>query len=222
MTTKGNYQLPQQVTVRYETNYQGYPASSQLQWKKSGDVGAQRYEAALITSALGMEHRLTSIGVIGIKGLAPRTLEEKRPFKSPIATHVEPSNNRVIISSQEGFLPYDPLGHDIISLLIQLGIYAQSLPDWSKPGIAQDFTVYRPNGIRRWRFQSQGLDTIQLRGQTLQAVYIRRVPPDGQADYEDQYHFWLDPNHYGFPVKMRQVDNKGKVTDIVMTQWQEP
>ncbi len=220
-TTAATYSLPKQVSVRYETNYQGIAASSELQWKKIGDVGAQRYEASLVTSALGMELRYTSLGLIGIKGLAPLAVEEKRPFKSAIATTIEPSNNRVVISSQAGFLPYDPLGHDLVSLMIQLGIYAQSLPQWSLPGIAQDFTVYRPNGIKRWRLQSQGLDTIQIRGEMRQVVYIRRIAADGQPDYEDQYHFWLDPKRYGFPVKMRQIDNKGKATDIVMTDWKE-
>jgi hypothetical protein len=215
------YSLPNQVSVRYETNYQGIAARSELQWKKIGEVGTQRYEASLITSALGMELRYKSVGLIGIKGLAPLAVEEKRPFKSTIATSIEPSNNRVIISSKEGFLPYDPMGHDLVSLIIQLGIYAQSLPQWSLPGIAQDFTVYRPNGIKRWRLQSQGLETIQVRGEMRQVIYIRRIASDGQPDYEDQYHFWLDPQHYGFPVKMRQVDNTGKMTDIVMTDWKE-
>jgi hypothetical protein len=215
------YSLPNQVSVRYETNYQGIAARSELQWKKIGEAGTQRYEASLVTSALGMELRYKSVGLIGIKGLAPLAVEEKRPFKSTIATSIEPSNNRVIISSKEGFLPYDPMGHDLVSLIIQLGIYAQSLPQWSLPGIAQDFTVYRPNGIKRWRLQSQGLETIQVRGEMRQVVYIRRIASDGQPDYEDQYHFWLDPQHYGFPVKMRQVDNTGKMTDIVMTDWKE-
>jgi hypothetical protein len=180
-----------------------------------------RYEASLVTSALGMELRYKSIGSIGINGLAPLAIEEKRPFKSAIAISIEPSNNRVIISSKEGFLPYDPLGHDLISLIIQLGMYTQLLPHWSQSGTMQDFTVYRPNGIKRWRFQSQGLDTIQVRGEMRQVVYIRRIASDGQPDYEDQYHFWLDPKLHGFPVKMRQVDNTGKMTDIVMTDWKE-
>jgi hypothetical protein len=222
LTTQSQpYNLPNQVSVRYETNYQGIPARSELQWKKTGEVGSQRYEASLITSAMGMELLYKSVGLIGIKGLAPLAVEEKRPFKSAIATSIEPSNNRVIISSKAGFLPYDPMGHDLVSLMIQLGIYAQTLPQWSLPGIAQDFTVYRSNGIRRWRLQSQGLDTIAVRGEMRQVVYIRRVALQGQPDYEDQYHFWLDPKHYGFPVKMRLVDNTGKMTDIVMTDWKE-
>ncbi len=215
------YALPNQLNVRYETNYQGIAALSELQWKKTDDEGVLRYEASLVTSALGMELRYKSIGSIGINGLAPLAIEEKRPFKSAIAISIEPSNNRVIISSKEGFLPYDPLGHDLISLIIQLGMYTQLLPHWSQSGTMRDFTVYRPNGIKRWRLQSQGLDTIQVRGEMRQVVYIRRIASDGQPDYEDQYHFWLDPKLHGFPVKMRQVDNTGRVTDIVMTDWKE-
>jgi hypothetical protein len=47
------------------------------------------------------------------------------------------------------------------------------------------------------------------------------VPLGAEPDFEDQFHFWLDLSLYGFPVKIRQIDSKGNVTDISMIDWQE-
>jgi hypothetical protein len=211
--------------VRYEAHVSGLSGKSVLTWKKTTQAHTQTFEAQLISSATILfktfEHRYKSSGVINTTGLMPLSVEEKRTSGNTVATTIEPDNKRVIISSKEGFLPYDPLGKDLVSLMLQLSIYTQTQPLWLKAGTAQDFTVYRPSGIKRWRFQSMGMDTIQLKDQLVQAVYIKRVPLSAEPDYEDQHHFWLDPKHYGFPVKMRLVDNKGRSTDIAMTDWQE-
>ncbi len=220
-----HYQLPNQVVVRYEAHVSGLSGKSVLNWQKTvGPIGSQ-YEAQLSSSATILfktfEHRYKSSGAINAMGLAPLAVEEKRTNGSTVATTIEPDKQRVIISSKEGFLPYDPLGKDLVSLMLQLSINTQTQPLWLKAGTAQDFTVYRPSGIKRWRFQSMGMDTIQLKNQGVQAVYIKRVAIGSEPDYEDQHHFWLLPSKYGFPVKMRLVDNKGRTTDIVMTDWQE-
>lgn len=221
------YRLPNQLTVHFEANSRGVMGKSVMAWKKSTDVLTQttQYEAQLSTTATVLfktfEHRFKSSGVINDLGLAPLNVEEKRTNGSIIATTVEPDKNRAIISSQAGFLPYDPQAHDLVSLMVQLAILAQTQPQWQQAGTAHDFTVYRPSGIKRWRFQSFGLANIVLGEKQLQTIYVRRVAVGAQADYEDQYHFWLDLNHYGFPVKMRVVDAKNNVSDIQMVDWQE-
>jgi hypothetical protein len=220
-----NYRLPKQLNVRFEAHARGFIGKSVLQWKKTTDGASNKYEAQLSTTATVLfktfEHRFKSAGMINSAGLAPLNVEEKRTNGSVVATTVEPSNNRVIISSKEGFLPYDPQAHDLVSLMVQLAIYAQVQPQWQQAGTAQDFTVYRPSGIKRWRFQSMGMVNIALGEKPLQTVHIRRVPLGAEPDFEDQFHFWLDLSLYGFPVKIRQIDSKGNVTDISMTDWQE-
>ncbi len=221
------YRLPNQLTVRFEANSSGVMGKSVLSWKKTSDLLTQttQYDAQLSTTATvffkTFEHRFKSSGVINSLGLAPLNVEEKRTNGSIIATTIEPDKNRAIISSQTGFLPYDPQAHDLVSLMVQLAILAQTQPQWQQAGTAHDFTVYRPSGIKRWRFQSFGLASIVLGEKQLETIYVRRVAIDSQADYESQYHFWLDLNHYGFPVKMRMVDAKNNVTDIQMVDWQE-
>jgi outer membrane biosynthesis protein TonB len=221
------YLLPNQLSVRYEANANGFQGKSVLSWKKSTDAQSlvTQYEAQLLSSASILfktyEHRFKSTGVINSSGLAPLFVEEKRTNGSTISTTVEPDKNRVVISSKEGYLPYDPTAHDLVSLMVQLAIYAQTQPLWHQAGTAQDFTVYRPSGIKRWRFQSFGVTNIILGERQLSTIYVRRVAVGTEPDYESQYHFWLDLNHYGFPVKMRIVDTKNNTTDINMTAWQE-
>jgi hypothetical protein len=220
-----NYRLPKQLNVRFEAHARGFIGKSILQWEKTTNGASSKYEAQLSTTATvlfkSFEHRFKSAGMINGAGLAPLNVEEKRTNGSVVATTVEPSNNRVIISSKEGFLPYDPQAHDLVSLMVQLAIYAQVQPQWQQAGTAQDFTVYRPSGIKRWRFQSMGVVNITLGEKPLQTVHIRRVPLGAEPDFEDQFHFWLDLSRYGFPVKIRQIDSKGNVTDISMIDWQE-
>ncbi len=123
------YRLPNQLTVRFEANTRGITGQSLLTWKKFGDSLNQnvKYDAQLVTSATVLfkvfEHSFKSSGVINSLGLAPLSVEEKRPNGSIIATTVEPDKNRSIISSQAGFLPFDPQAHDLVSLIL----YAQSL-----------------------------------------------------------------------------------------------
>lgn len=220
-----SYRLPNQLKVQFEATVRGFAGKSVLSWKKTTQDGVSRYEAQQLSTVAipfkTFEHRFKSSGVINNLGLAPLNVEEKRPNGSSVATTVEPDKNRVIISSKEGFLPYDPQGHDLVSLMVQLAIYAQSNPKWQQSGTAQDFTVYRPSGIKRWRIQSMGLTNIALADKQVQTIHLRRVPLWAEPDYEDTYHFWLDLNRYGFPVKMRQTDSKGNHTDINLVDWQE-
>ena len=217
----GAYRLPKLVKASYRAVYQGIPARSTLFWQTKADAQGANYEAQLVSTAMGAEHRYASRGRLADTGITPSWAEEKRPFKSAIAINIEPQNNRAIISSQTGFLPYTAGGQDALGMFLQLGVYVQSQPQWQRAGTAHDFVVYRPNGIKHWRIQSQGIQTVEIAGKQVSTVYLRRIPTDGQADYEDQYHLWLDPAHYGFPVKIRIVGNGDKVTEITMTDWVE-
>ena len=216
-----SYRLPSQLRAQFDATVRGFAGKSVLTWKTK-DSGAA-YEAQLISTVAipfkTFEHRFESKGVINDYGLAPLSVLEKRPSGGTVATTIEPVAQRVVISSKEGFLPYDPRAHDLVSLMVQLAVYAQTQPRWQTAGTAQDFTVYRPSGIKRWRFQSMGVVLLEQGTAGIRTVHVRRVALGTEPDYEDQYHFWLDLSRYGFPVKIRQVDHKGNTTDIQLVDW---
>ena len=224
-----SYKLPTQLKLSYAANARGLNGKATLNWRKTVDTKSVEpdnasYEAdltAAVTFFKTFQYGLKSSGSITRSGITPLKIEERRTNGSTIAITVEPQNKRVIISSQEGFQPYTPGGQDLLGLMLELGIFVQTQSKWSTAGTAYDFTVYRPSGVKKWRFQSQGMQTIEVAGKQVPTVHIKRIAADNQPDYEDQQFLWLDPARYGFPVKMRWVDNKQNVTDILMTEWQE-
>lgn len=223
------YRLPTQLRVNYAANARGISGKASLVWRKgreaeTGGASPNTYDAELnatVTFFKTFQYGLKSSGQLTRSGITPLRIEEKRTNGSTVATTVEPQNNRVIISSQEGFQPYSAGGQDLLGLMLELGVFVQTQPKWATAGTAYDFVVYRPSGIKKWRFQSQGLQMIEVAGQQVQTVHIRRVATDNQPDFEDQQFLWLDPKRYGFPVKMRWVDSKQNVTDINMIEWLE-
>jgi Protein of unknown function (DUF3108) len=195
-----------------------------FQFKYTEANGVKKYTAqmdiAVSLAFLSYHSSFKSEGVFDAQGVHPLRSEEKSSNKSMVAITAEPEQNRVSISNQTGFQPYHPKGQDLLSTIVQLGLLVQSQPQWAKAGTAQDFTVYRPGGIKSWHFQSQGVQTVMVNGVATPTVYVKRVSLDADSDYEDQQHLWLDPARHGLPVRIQIVKKDGQV-DLTMTQWEE-
>jgi hypothetical protein len=230
---KFTYTLPKTATVTYDLTVRksGMSVSGKaiLNFTKTdSDLAAgvnAKYVSDLTASATLFfkkhEARYGSEGQLTPFGLRPLIVEEKRPKGSMIRTTIEPDNGRVIISGKEGFLPYYPNAIDYLGMIVQLAINQQIEARWRVPGTVQDFKIYRANGITDWRLQSQGMTTITVADRTIETLYIKRIPLDDKVDYDDVQHFWLDPAHYGFPVKIHWDQQDGAAFDIVMSNWQE-
>lgn len=213
------YQLPNTLNIRYETKILGLSGKSILKFKRT----EQTYNAELNTYATVLFKRFEifygSSGLLTAAGLQPTYIQEKRLQKPLITTKLD-TNKQQAISSQSGVLPYEPNSVDVLSVAIQLATLQQLNPRWKKTGTSQDFKAYRPSGLTTWRFESQGIHTITVAGKAIETLYIKRIPIDPKEEADEQ-HLWLDPMRYGFPVKMRFVDKKGRSADILMVDWQE-
>ena len=213
------YQLPNTLNIRYETKLLGLSGKSVLKFKRT----EQTYNAELNTYATVLFKRFEifygSSGLLTVAGLQPTFIQEKRLQKPLITTELDTSKKQAI-SSQSGVLPYEPNSVDVLSVAIQLAVLQQLNPRWKKTGTLQDFKAYRPSGLTTWRFESQGIHTINIAGKAIETLYIKRIPIDSNEEADEQ-HLWLDPMRYGFPVKMRFVDKKGHSADILMVDWQE-
>jgi hypothetical protein len=200
------YRLPKQFTLRYSNVELPLSAHSVLTWAQSETPDGTGYTAQWSIPSPGGQSQLKSSGLMRSDGLAPRRLDEQRRNGSVVASSIEPDNQRVIISSKAGFLPYDPKGQDLLSLLVQLAIAAQTQPALHQAGVQLDYTVYRPTGIKRWRFQSMGLNGSRL-------LELHRVPLGSEPDYEPWYQFVLDLNQQGLPAVIRWTDAKDKTSE---------
>jgi hypothetical protein len=213
------YQLPNALNIRYETSILGLSGKSILNFKRINDT----YDASLNTSAKVLFKRFEmfygSSGKLTKTGLQPIRIQEKRLSNPLITTTLDPIKQQAV-SSQSGILDYEANGVDILSVAIQLAVLQQVNPKWKKAGMSSDFKAYRPSGLTTWRFESQGMHTITVAGKPIETLYIKRVPLNSSEQIDEQ-HLWLDPMRYGFPIKMRFVDKKGRGADILMVNWEE-
>ena len=216
------YSLPNQIKLGYLGAWGGTPVQGTLQFELKGND----YQASLHLQASVLfktfELKQSAQGVLSAQGLEVLRAEDKAMNGRVVAMTAEPDKQRVVISSKEGFFPYALGGKDLISVIIQLGVLVQAQSEWQTRGASQDFTVYRPSGIKRWRYQSQGLEKLQLNGATVETVYIKRVAQSSEPDFEYIHHLWLDPARHGMPIRIKLEDAKsGRTIDLTLSQWDE-
>jgi hypothetical protein len=243
------YKLPENVQARYDTYTQDEVSNSvkkqltTFQFKYLKHINAlnnensdkteskdpydifHTYETELKTLSNNTDTqtdlRYSATGNLTVYDLRPTRVEESTAKKSMVATTIDHYIKRAVISSQEGFVAYDDTRQDLLSIIIQLGINQQLEPRWFVAGTTQDFKVYRPTGLTTWRFQSQGIETVKIGEESLDLLYLKRIPLDDQLDYEEEQHLWLDPKRYGFPVKMRFTRQNGQHTEFILNDWKE-
>lgn len=234
------YQLPKTLQVSYDTYVQDithaliYKDKSILEFsylKNKTGINGNNSEFSYIYNAqlniksnnlidTDLSTKYAVKGNLTVYDLRPTYIKEKNDTHT-VTTTIDTNTGQVFISNQTEFIAYDARRQDILSVIIQLGINQQMDSRWLIPGTVQDFTVYRPNGLTTWRFQSQGIQTVKIGDQNLELLYVKRISLDDQIDYEDEQHFWLDPKRYGFPIKMRFTRQNGQYTEFILNNWEE-
>jgi hypothetical protein len=198
--------------------------TGQLTWStKAGAANSNfaAYDARLEIGALLYKSVLNSQGVVTPTGVHPRRTEEKVSGKKAVVISTDTSNARVSISGKEGFQPYDANAQDLLTVIAQLGTYVQNLPQWRLAGTQETFSVYRPGGLKRWRFQSQGVQTVMFNGVAVTTIYIVEQADSGAVNQDEKHHLWLDPSRHGFPIKLRKVKQDGDFIELTIKEWRE-
>jgi hypothetical protein len=215
-----------QANFSFIGKYGRFPLSGDglLTWDTRADAANSAiapYDASLNIGALFYKSTLKSQGVVTATGIHPRRTEEKVTGRNAIVIATDTVNARVSISGKEGFQPYDANGQDLLTVIAQLGVYVQTQPQWHMAGTEKVFSVYRPSGLKHWRFQSQGVQTVQFNGAAVSTVYVVELPESGAQDTDEKHHFWLDPSRHGFPIKLRKVKKNGDFVELTIKDWQE-
>lgn len=215
-----------QAHFSFVGKYGRFPLSGDglLTWDTRADAAnaaTAPYDASLNIGALFYKSTLKSQGVVTATGIHPRRTEEKVTGRNAIVIATDTANARVSISGKEGFQPYEANGQDLLTVIAQLGVYVQTQPQWHIAGTEKVFSVYRPSGLKHWRFQSQGVQTVQFNGAPVSTVYVVELPASGAQDTDEKHHFWLDPSRHGFPIKLRKVKQNGDFVELTIKDWQE-
>jgi hypothetical protein len=220
-----SFTLPTQLRAQYSGvgKYGKIPLSGTgvITWQTKGAADAMRYEAALEIGALFYKSTLHSQGVVNAAGIHPLRTEEKNTGKAASIITIDPKTKTATVTGKEGTMPFDATGQDLLTVIAQLGTFVQTQPQWRVAGEQKTFSVYRPGGLKPWRFQSQGMQTVTVNGAALPTVHIVQISHHGATDQDEQHHFWLDPARHGFPIKLRKVKSGGDYVELTLKDWQE-
>jgi Protein of unknown function (DUF3108) len=222
---KSAFTLPTQLQAQYSGvgKYGKIPLSGTgvIVWKTKSQGDALQYEARLDIGALFYKSALSSQGFVNALGIHPLRTEEKNTGKSASIITVDPKNKTTSVTGKDGAMPYDANAQDLLTVIAQLATYVQTQPQWRSIGQVKTFPVYRPSGIKLWRFQSQGMQAVLVNGVTVPTVHVVQIAHDGATDQDEQHHFWLDPERHGFPIKLRKVKSGGDYVELTLKDWQE-
>ncbi len=220
-----SFTLPTQLRAHYAGvgKYGKIPLSvtGVITWQTKAVGDTFQYEAALNIGAMFYKSTVQSQGVVNATGIHPLRTEEKNTGKAASIITSDPTSKQVTITGKEGVQPYNINGQDLLTVIAQLGTFVQTQLKWRISGEQTTFSVYRPSGIKPWRFQSQGMQTVTVNGIAVPTVHVVQIPLEGAEALDEQHHFWLDPARHGFPIKLRKVKNASEYVELTLKDWQE-
>ena len=212
------YKIPASATLRFvgtgSSGSQPLQASGLLQWRHDGTQYEAKLEAgALFFTALTQ----TSVGAIGPLGLMPvRFLHKTR---SEQAAHFERDAGRISFSNQKSPAPLLNGAQDRLSILLQLAaLLAGQAPNAAR---AITYTIQTASATEadQWLFTVEGDEMLSLPAGNQLATKLQRMPRNA---YDDLLEIWFAPSLGYLPVRIRQTQAKGDVTDLQLRNASSP
>jgi len=180
-------------------------ASGSLDWVNAGTSYSARMEIRIFL--LGSRSQ-TSEGRLLANGLQPERFADKS--RSERAAHFDRSQNRVRFSNNAPDVELLPGTQDRLSVFLQLAGLLNARPEAYPAGQTIELPVVGPSGLEVWRFQVQGLTSLDLPAGSLVARHLTREP---QGLYSTRVDLWLAPSLGHLPVRIRLTQDNGDVVD---------
>lgn len=208
--------LPPEGRLVYHLTHSAYPgttARTVVEW--STDAEAGRYELNLAAAVAGIALvRSRSIGRIDATGFHPERYTQRTTTRSESAVNFDWPGAKVTYSASRSQDALAPGMQDPLSVQFQVPLLAQLDVAKLRPGAVLALAVARPSKIDRVDFQIRGEESVTTTaGQAVAAVRLE-APRQGGAD--QGWEFWLAPELYWLPVRVRLVDRRGNVWDNVL------
>lgn len=186
------------------------PPPQQLRWqRRRGEAEDElrldfEHDAAgyRLVLADGAGDGWASRGAVGVHGLEPERLVERRRQREVRAANFRREIGRISFSGGAGELPLQPGAQDRLSWLLQLAGVVAAAPQRFGPGAAVELFVAGARGDAGWRrFEVRGAEPLDLpAGPVAGALRLESLP---QRPYEPALEVWLDPARGWLPVRWR-------------------
>ncbi|MEY2895814.1 MAG: hypothetical protein RL669_83 [Pseudomonadota bacterium] len=208
--------LPPSGRLVYGLAHSAYPgatARTVVEWNFDADRAS--YEIRMLASVGGFVLAGSrSIGQIADTGLVPLRYTQRTATRAETAVNFDWAGLRVTYSASRAEHPIPPGVQDPISVQFQVPVLAMRHPEHLQPGARLPVQVARPNRIDQAEFTVIGRESVRsAAGQPIDTVKLEARKGEGS---EQGWEFWLAPEHYWMPVRIRLVDRRGQVWDNVL------
>ena len=205
--------LPPSALLSYRLSGQEkgitYQASGELRWQHNDSA----YAMSLTVKAflLGSRH-WRSVGQINATGLAPTRFSDS--WRSERAAHFDRPNQRIVFSSNAPTTPLQPGAQDQVSLYVQLAAAMAQSGQQMTPGTRLQIQTATVRDALPWLLTLEKLETLQIDGQSLQAVKWVCQP---RNRFDAQVEFWVSAAHDWLPARIRITQVSGNFIDLQLT-----
>ena len=207
----GSLPSPALLSYRLSGQEKGihYQASGELRWQHNDSA----YAMSLTVKAflLGSRH-WRSVGQINASGLAPTRFSDS--WRSERAAHFDRPNQRIVFSSNAPTVALQPGAQDQVSLYVQLAAAMAHSGQRMTPGTRLQIQTATVRDALPWLLTLEKLETLQVDGQSLQAVKWVCQP---RNRFDAQVEFWVSAAHDWLPARIRITQVSGNFIDLQLT-----
>ena len=207
----GSLPAPALLSYRLSGQEKGihYQASGELRWQHNDSA----YAMSLTVKAflLGSRH-WRSVGQINATGLAPTRFSDS--WRSERAAHFDRPNERIVFSSNAPKAPLQAGAQDQVSLYVQLAAAMAQSGQQMTPGTRLQIQTVTVRDALPWLLTLEKLETLQIDGQSLQAVKWVCQP---RNRFDAQVEFWVSAAHDWLPARIRITQVSGSFIDLQLT-----
>ncbi len=182
-----------------------YSASGSLDWRNDGQVYSARMEISVFLLGSRVQ---TSQGAVVASGLEPERFSDKS--RSERAAHFDRKDQRIRFSNNAPDAELLPGAQDRLSVFMQLAGLLNARPEAYPVGKIMALPVAGVSGSEVWRFQMQGLASLDLPAGSLIARHLVREPLEAR---DTRVEIWLAPSLGHLPVRIRLTQDSGDVVD---------
>ncbi len=186
-----------------------YSASGTLDWLNDGGNYSARMEIRMFLLGSRVQ---TSQGHVVATGLQPERFSDKR--RSERAAHFDHIQNRIRFSNNAPDADLLPGAQDRLSVILQLAGLLNARPEAYAAGQSIAIPVAGTSGSEVWRFQVQGLTSLDLPAGSVIARHLVREP---REPHDIRVDIWLAPGLGHLPVRIRLTQDSGDVVDQLLS-----
>lgn len=155
----------------------------------------------------------SSTGRIGADGLIPERYTEQRGKRPERWAAIDHRSGQASFSGGQR-VAVTPGTQDRLSMLLQVGLIAQALPQRLAAGQALTIPELGSRSVEPAIFLSQGDQQLETRSGPLRTLHLSRQ--DGDRSRDPRVEVWLGYDHRLAPVRIRLTDPNGRVLDQLL------